>query len=162
VGLLFPGALHAAEARLNVLIIIVDDLAPVLSSYGGPVSTPALDRLAAKGVRFTNNYANAPVCGASRASMLSGLAPSTSRFLSYDARLDREVDNSLPLPAYFRQQGWHTLANGKVFDVIADSAESWSEPVWSPNDDWHGKPVDGRGEHLQAAYIEPVTGRRLR
>lgn len=155
------GALRAAEPKLNVLMIIIDDLAPVISSYGGPVSTPALDQLAARGTRFTHNYANAPVCGASRASLLSGLAPTATRFLSYDSRLDQEVDDAVSLPGYFRQQGWHTVANGKVFDVIADSEAGWSEPVWSPEDVWYGKEPDGRGEHLQAAYINPPSAGRL-
>ncbi|MEQ8693680.1 MAG: sulfatase [Pseudomonadales bacterium] len=152
--------LPAEQQRLNVLMIIVDDLAPVISPYGGPVVTPALDQLAARGVRFTHNYANVPVCGASRASMLSGLAPDATRFLSYDSRLDQDVENAVSLPAYFQQHGWHTQANGKVFDVLADSAEGWTEPVWSPDDQWHGKVPDGRGEHLQSAYIEPFSGRR--
>ncbi|CAN0521365.1 unnamed protein product, partial [Scytosiphon promiscuus] len=99
--------LPAEQQRLNVLMIIVDDLAPVISPYGGPVATPALDQLAARGVRFTHNYANVPVCGASRASMLSGLAPDATRFLSYDSRLDQDVENAVSLPAYFQQHGWH-------------------------------------------------------
>ena len=68
--------------------------------------------------------------------------------------------HAVSLPAYFRQHGWHTAANGKVFDVIADSAASWTEPVWSPGDDWFGKEPDGRGEHLQAAYLEPLPSGR--
>jgi len=124
--LMHSSLVQASDSTLNVLLIIVDDLAPVISSYGGPVETPAMDSLAARGVRFTNNYANAPVCGASRASLLSGLAPTATRFLSYDSRLDQEVDGALSLPGYFRQKGFHTVANGKVFDVIDDSADSWS------------------------------------
>ena len=92
--------------------------------------------------------------------MLSGLAPTAERFLSYDSRLDQDVENSTSLPAFFQEHGWHTLANGKVFDVIADSAAGWTEPVWSPGDNWYGKAPDGRGEHLQSAYIEPVRGDR--
>ena len=153
--------LQAAERPLNVLLILVDDLAPVISSYGGPVTTPAIDELAQRGVRFSNNYANVPVCGASRASMLGGLAPNATRFLTYDSRLDRDVTGSVSLPAYFKQHGWHTAAIGKVFDVIEDSAAGWTDPVWSPDPDWYGKQPDGRGEHLQAAYIDPVGDGRL-
>jgi iduronate 2-sulfatase len=151
----------AEEFRPNVLLIIVDDLAPVSVLFGGSVETPSLNELATRGVAFRNNYANVPVCGASRASMLTGLSPTSSRFLSYNSRVDKDVPGALTLPGHFRANGWYTAGNGKIFDVIADSSDSsWSEPVWSPASQWYGKPVDARGEHLQSAYIEPVSGPR--
>lgn len=160
---LFCSALVSAELqeKPNVLLIIVDDLAATESAAHATLETPALDSLAARGYRFTNNFANVPVCGASRASMLSGLAPTAERFLTYNSRLDEDAPNVVSLPAFFKQHGWHTVANGKVFDVIADSAQSWSEPVWNPEPQWHSnQEVDARGEHLQKAYIEPVEGQR--
>ncbi|MFN7826461.1 MAG: sulfatase [Acidobacteriota bacterium] len=61
----------------NVLFIMVDDLGyGDLSAYGGQdVRTPHLDALAAAGKRFTNFYANAPVCSPSRAALLTGQYP---------------------------------------------------------------------------------------
>ncbi|WP_170287358.1 sulfatase [Halioglobus maricola] len=151
----------ASDQRPNVLMIIVDDLAPVGTSFGGPVSLPSLEALAQRGISFNNNYANVPVCGASRASMMSGLAPTSTRFLTFDSQLDQDAPGTPSLPAFFREQGWHTAASGKIFDVIADSQDSWSEPVWSPESQWHGKKPDHRGEHLQAAYLEPFTSNRF-
>ena len=130
-------SIPAAAEKPNVVLILVDDLRPVMTSFGGPVSTPGIDALAHRGVRFTNNYANVPVCGASRASMLSGLAPSATRFLSYDSRLDQDVPEAETLPGYFRRHGWYVVGNGKIFDVIDDSAQSWSEPVWNPPMRWY-------------------------
>ncbi|GAB5453596.1 MAG: sulfatase [Halioglobus sp.] len=152
---------EAGERRPNILVIIVDDLAPVSTAFGGPVSTPALDRLAEQGFSFTNNFANVPVCGASRASMLSGLAPTAQRFLTFNSRLDVDAPEATSLPAFFKKNGWYTLGNGKVFDVINDSANSWSRPVWNPEDQWFS-PVEAgeRGEHLQKSYIQPVGGKR--
>lgn len=155
----FSGALVAAdtEDRPNILLIMVDDLAAVGSGFSGPVQTPALDTLAARGYRFTNNFANIPVCGASRASMLGGVAPSAERFLTYDSRLDVDAPDVASLPAFFKANGWYTLANGKIFDMIEDSASGWSEPVWNPDNQWYSnQDVDGRGEHLQKGYVEPI------
>ena len=156
----FPGiaSAQAKDTRPNVLLIIVDDLAAVSHL----VETPSIDRIASEGVTFTNHFANVPVCGASRASLMSGLAPSASRFLTYDSRLDQDAPEVPTLPAWFKQHGYHTSASGKIFDVTADSQDSWSEPVWNPEGSWHGyTAIDGRESHLQKAYLYPVVGPRL-
>ena len=61
----------------NVLVIVGDDhSASALRCYGNDiVRTPNLDKLAAEGVIFTNAYSNAPVCSASRQSLLTGKYP---------------------------------------------------------------------------------------
>ena len=63
----------AAPPRPNVVVLLADDLGwKDIGCYGGPVKTPTLDRLAAHGVRFTDFYAGAAVCGPSRAVLLTG------------------------------------------------------------------------------------------
>ena len=66
-----------ATARPNFVIILADDLGyGDLGSYGHPViRTPALDRMAAEGQRWTSFYAGAPVCSPSRAALLTGRLP---------------------------------------------------------------------------------------
>ncbi|WP_372808071.1 sulfatase [Pontiella sp.] len=61
----------------NIVVIMADDLGMMdLHCYGNPlVDTPALDRLAAEGMRFTDAYAAAPVCSPTRAAMMTGQAP---------------------------------------------------------------------------------------
>jgi arylsulfatase A-like enzyme/Tfp pilus assembly protein PilF len=60
----------------NVLLVTIDTLrADALSAYGGPAATPALDRLAADGVRFDFAHAHAVVTLPSHASILTGLYP---------------------------------------------------------------------------------------
>jgi len=60
----------------NVLLITIDTLrADALSCYGGPALTPALDRLAAQGVRFDFAHAHAVITLTSHASILTGTYP---------------------------------------------------------------------------------------
>ncbi|MGK0239496.1 MAG: arylsulfatase A-like enzyme [Candidatus Pelagisphaera sp.] len=68
------GSLLPSSAKPNILFILVDDLAwSDLGSYGHPWhETPRIDRLATEGMRFTQAYAPAPICSASRASILTG------------------------------------------------------------------------------------------
>jgi len=63
----------------NLLLIVADDLGiRDLGCYGNPVfETPHLDQMASAGARFTNAYANCPVCSPSRASLMTGLYPVT-------------------------------------------------------------------------------------
>ena len=68
-----PAAGQPASGRPNVVIILVDDMGwSDIGSYGGEISTPHLDALAAGGVRFTQFYVT-PRCSPSRASLLTGL-----------------------------------------------------------------------------------------
>jgi len=73
-----------AQKRTNFLVILCDDLGyGDLACYGHPtIQTPALDRLAAEGIRLTDCYAAAPVCSPSRAGLLTGRNP--NRFGVYD------------------------------------------------------------------------------
>ena len=74
------------EPPRNVLFIMVDDLRPELNIYGqSHIKSPNIDALASEGVTFNRAYCNVPVCGASRASLLSGIRPTADRFLTYYA-----------------------------------------------------------------------------
>ena len=119
--------------RPNVLFIVVDDLRPALGAYGDRAAvTPNLDRLAASSVVFERAYANVPVCGASRASLLTGLRPTQERFLTYFTRADADAPQAPTLPGFFKGRGYHTASVGKVFHNPEDSQDSWSEPLWHP------------------------------
>ena len=80
----------------NVLFIMVDDLRPELNIYGqSQIISPNIDALANSGVTFNRAYCNVPVCGASRASLLTGLRPTSSRFLTYFSSIKKEALNLL-------------------------------------------------------------------
>jgi arylsulfatase A-like enzyme len=130
----FAGPPVAAQAdRPHVLFIAVDDLRPQINSFGVErMHTPNLDRLAARGVRFDRAYCNIAVCGASRASLMSGLRPTPTRFTSYQTWVQRDAPGVPTLATTFKRAGYHTVTNGKVYHNRGDDAEAWSEPDWRP------------------------------
>ncbi len=116
----------------NVLLIYVDDLRPELASYGAAhIQSPNIDALAEKGIKFTNAYCNVPVCGASRASMLTGMLPTKNRFLDYNTFVEREIPDVITLPQLFKNNGYTTISNGKIYHHLDDRESDWDE-VWRP------------------------------
>ena len=80
----FVSTTLVSQKKQNVLFIGVDDMRPLINSYGYPqMKTPNLDKLASEGVQFNQAYTNIAVCGASRASILTGVRGSKSRFVKY-------------------------------------------------------------------------------
>ncbi len=116
----------------NILFIAVDDLRPELGCYGASqIRSPHIDALASRGTRFDRSYCNVPVCGASRASLMTGLRPARNRFLSYDTWADKDAPGITTLPGHFRNHGYTTISNGKVFHHDRDAAGAWDE-IWHP------------------------------
>jgi len=142
----------SAGCQPNVVLIIIDDLRPELGAYGAHhVASPRLDALAAESVLFENAYAQVPVCGASRASLLTGLRPSRTRFTNFAARVDADAPDAQTLPELFAESGYVTVANGKVHHHADDGLARWSETPWRP-----GRQVEG---HL--SYALPENRRQL-
>lgn len=132
-------AVNAQKQKPNVLFIAVDDLRPELGCYGqSQIKSPNIDKLAESGLTFNRAYCNVPVCGASRASILSGIRPNRHRFVNASARQDKDVPGVAGLPMHFKQNGYHTVSLGKVYHLKYDSKESWSENPWTPEGDWQG------------------------
>ena len=122
-----------ATERPNVLFIGVDDLRPEISCYGcKKMVTPNLDRLAERGVRFDQAYCNIAVCGASRASLMKGLRPTPTRFTSYLTWAEKDAPDVPSLPMVFKQNGYHTASNGKIYHHSKDDSAAWSRPAWHP------------------------------
>ncbi len=132
--------------RMNVLFLVVDDLRPQLGCYGqNQMVTPHIDGLADRGVLFERAYCQVPVCGATRASLLTGVRPSRERFVTYFSKVENDLPGALTLPEHFRKQGYVTKSLGKVFHHRLDTADrSWCDPPWHP-----------RGEGTWRNYILP-------
>ncbi|MWW23195.1 sulfatase [Algibacter lectus] len=115
------------DVKPNILFISVDDLNNWITPIDGfsNAKTPNFDRLAAMGVTFTNAHVQAPLCGPSRASIMSGLRPSTTGI--YGMTPDNEIRRSgnpatkdiTFLPEYFENNGYHTMGIGKLFHIHA-------------------------------------------
>ena len=125
--------LASAAPKPNVLFIAVDDLRPQLGCYGHTeMHSPNIDRLAKRGVVFNRSYCMVPTCGASRASLMTGIRPARNRFVSYQTRADKDAPNAITLNTHFKNNGYYTVSNGKVFHHATDNAMGWSEPAWKP------------------------------
>ncbi|WP_217651612.1 sulfatase [Mariniphaga anaerophila] len=110
------------DKRLNVLMICIDDLNDWVGCMNGHpnAKTPNIDKLAAAGALFTNAHCQAPLCGPSRASVMTGLRPSSTGI--YGMIDDDKIKQDNPvtadvvfLPEYFKNNGYHTMGIGKIF-----------------------------------------------
>ena len=141
-----------AQQKPNVLFIAVDDLRPELGCYGqSHIQSPNIDKLAETGLTFNRSYCNIPVCGASRASILSGIRPNRNRFLNYSCRQDVDVPGVVSLPMHFKNNGFYTVSLGKVYHHSNDGKGSWSEKPWAPSGEWKG----------WQAYVLPESHRQI-
>ncbi len=111
------------ESRPNVLFIIVDDLNDWTGHLAGhpQTKTPHLDKLAQRSVTFQNAHAQAPLCGPSRTSMLSGIHPHHSGVYGHIHDADLHKVEALKdikfLPQFFKSNGYKTLGVGKIFHL---------------------------------------------
>ena len=116
----------------NILLLYMDDLRPQLNAYGHEqIISPNIDALADRSVQFTQAYSNVSVCGASRASMLTGMLPTKTRFINYSTRVDVETPNQVTLPRLLKDNGYTTISNGKIYHHLDDRVSDWDE-VWRP------------------------------
>ena len=126
-ALAFIGA-SVSGSTPNILFIAVDDLRPELGCYGNTqIVSPNIDRLAASGTVFKEAYCQVPVCGASRASLMTGLYPTRQRFLNYHTKADMEVRGIYDLPGWLQEHGYTTISNGKIYHQKDDFERSWAE-----------------------------------
>lgn len=123
------------QKPMNVLFIAIDDLRPELGCYDAPqVKSPSIDKLAQEALVFNRAYCNIPVCGASRASLLTGILPTKTRFIDYRAKAEEDVPNAKTLPGIFKDAGYTSISNGKIFHYNKDAQEaSWSRNPWMPD-----------------------------
>jgi iduronate 2-sulfatase len=114
--------------KQNILFISIDDFRPKISSYGETkMITPNLDKLASEGVQFNNAFTNIAVCGASRASIMTGIRPSETRFNDFSTRASVDVPNAIPLNQIFKENGYQTISYGKIYHHNDDFRQYWSE-----------------------------------
>ncbi len=103
----------------NILLIAVDDLNDWVGCMRGhpQAKTPNIDRLAERGVLFTNAHCQSPVCNPSRASMMASLYPSTTGIYFLNPALEESpiASKSKLLPQRFVEEGYFVSGAGKLF-----------------------------------------------
>ena len=107
------------DNKPNVLFIAIDDLNDWNGMLKGnpQARTPHLDKLASRGIVFTNAHCAAPACGPSRAALMSGIRPSTSgNYINRSSLIHNPILNeSVLLPEFFQQHGYYVCGAGKLF-----------------------------------------------
>jgi arylsulfatase A-like enzyme len=159
-----------------VLFISVDDLRPELGSYGAPVVTPNIDRLAATGYRFEHAYTEIATCAASRASLITGTYSRTTGVFGRDPPLAEANPALATMPGIFKRAGYESIEIGKFLHRRVDAPTAFSAPRWQPNWDrpryaapenrhWTGRegprgPLAESAEVSDASYDDGRLARR--
>jgi arylsulfatase A-like enzyme len=119
---------HAAD-KPNVLFIAIDDLNHWVGHLGRnpQTRTPNMDRLAGEGVVFTRAYCTAPACNPSRASLMSGLRPSTTGCYLNEQNWRPGIDESLLLNSQFARAGYRVYGAGKIYHGAYDRGGDWTD-----------------------------------
>lgn len=140
--LLSPSLSHAQIPEdCNVLFIICDDLNDFEGVFGGhpQAQTPHMDALAASGVTFINAHSNAPICGPSRSSFVTGIYPHTSNNYAFENWYNPGrsgwfqnpiLQNSKTIMHYMRDNGYQSYGTGKI--MHHDLADNYVYPAGHP------------------------------
>lgn len=118
----------------NILFLSIDDLRPTLGAYGDSIAlTPNIDQLAAEGMTFRSTFTQVAVCAPSRASLMTGLRPDSTRVWHLGDKFREINPNTVTMPQYFSKFGYHTVNLGKIFHNYMPDSISWDEPDLRPS-----------------------------
>ena len=137
--LLFAGSLALARAadqpatsgppRPNILFIAVDDLRPELGCYGKDyIKSPNIDRLAKAGIVFNRAYCQQAVCAPTRASLMTGTRPDTTKVWDLVTHFRAALPDVVTLGQHFQRNGYFVQGMGKIYHGSLPDAPTWSVP----------------------------------
>ncbi len=171
-----PSADEAAPpSRPNVLFIACDDMNDWVGFLGGhpDTLTPNLDRLARRGVVFENAYCASPICGPSRAAVLTGLRPETSGVYNNLGTYIDYVPEAVALPRFFKDRGYLVMGAGKINHAMGvvvrenyhefgpDAGAiggpfTWEELNLNPGEEVQRTDIAGRSDEIASGIVENV------
>lgn len=115
-------AAEQQSPKPNVLFLCVDDMKDwvnCLGGYEGTVHTPNIDRLAKRGMLFTNAHCASPKCAPSRAAILTGMRPSTTGLYDNGHWWLPNLPDVVTIPRHFHNHGYRVVVAGKIFHHTA-------------------------------------------
>lgn len=164
-----------AGAKPNVLFIAVDDLNDWVGFLGGhpDTRTPNMDRLAKRGVVFTKAYCVSPICGPSRAAVLTGMRPETSGVYHNKGTYVDYVPKAEGLPLFLKNRGYHVMGAGKLNHgmgmVVAENWHeygpdagaiggpfTWEELNMTPGKKVERKDIAAQGKSVESGIVKNV------
>ncbi len=123
------------EERPNILFVIVDDLRPELGCYGNPeIKSPHFDAFAGRATLFTRAYCQAAACAPSRASVMLGQRPDSTRVWSLGEEFRKINPDAVTMPQHFHRFGYHTVSMGKIFHNHMPDPVSFDKPDLRPEE----------------------------
>lgn len=139
---------RAEDRRPNIVLIVSDDHGTdALGCWGNPVvRTPALDRLAKEGTRYTHAFCTTASCSPSRSTILSGLHNHANGMygLQHEFHHFQSFDDVVSLPVMLSHAGYRTARIGK-YHLVPESVYEFDEVL-----------SDGRANNMQALGRSPV------
>jgi N-sulfoglucosamine sulfohydrolase len=132
------GKTEPQTERPNILWITCEDMSPNLGCYGDAYAvTPNLDRLAARGIRYTNAFTHAGVCAPSRSGLITGMYPTSLG--SHHMRCTTALPDYVKcLPEYLRRAGYFCTNQSKTDYNFPVPPEAWDVPG-GPKAHWRGR-----------------------
>jgi|AGTN01.1.fsa_nt_gi Arylsulfatase A and related enzymes len=139
----------------NVIMIVADDMNHWVHHLGRnrQVITPNLDRLAKRGVTFSNAYCAAPECSPSRAALMSGYRPSTSGIYGNMTDWRKVIDSSKMITAMFRNNGYVVLGTGKIYHDDQNRTEEFDKYYCVPQ---LATTKEQRRKAIKTLILEPL------
>ena len=148
----------APKGAPNVVVILIDDMGfGVSEAFGGPVSTPNMDKLAANGIKY-NRFHTTSLCSPTRVALLTGynhhsnnMGAITEAATTFPGNTGVRPQTITPMAEVLRQNGFNTAAFGKYHET----------PPWEISNSGPqvaGQPVQDLRNFMDSLVVKPTNG----
>ncbi len=138
-SLIASNVLLAESPRPNIVWLVSEDHGPHMGCYGDPqATTPNVDKLAARGLRYTHCWSNAPVCAPARTTLITGVYASSLGGEHMRSMVPLPKGQSMS-PQFLREAGYYCTNNAKEDYNVAKPPKVWDES--SKNAHWKNRPA---------------------